>query len=251
MARKYEKYKITVKYLNGDTEDINLSGINTSNYSKMLEVYHRIKSTYADKVKTIDFVGVGQDGNMNIMFTKEIKPQGREDLKQDIKDIMNNISKQIQLVKDKNFHHHNLIDALNKKEDVKLHELESLEKIIFKSDIEKDKEILRIGKELAEIRLERRWHKDQFAMIQKLQSNKVGNEEINFTHLSNVFKSKDNNKNQIKPLNMKVAEELKIYKEEVIKDKDKQMEKLKKSYERVVVDEVDNKLIAYNKAKAI
>lgn len=250
MARKYEKYKITVKYLNGDTEDINLSGINTSNYSKMLEVYHRIKSTYADKAKTIDFVGVGQDGNMSIMFTKEIKPQGREELKQDIKDIMNNISKQLQLIKDKNFYHHDLIDALNKKEDVKLHELESLEKIKFKSEIEKDKEILRIGKELAEIRLERRWHKDQFAMIHKLQSNKVGNEEINFTHISNVFKFKDN-KTQIKPLNMKVAEELKIYKEEIIKDKDKQMEKLKKNYEKIVVDPVENKFICYNKAKVI
>jgi hypothetical protein len=37
----------------------------------------------------------------------------------------------------------------------------------------------------------------------------------------------------------------------VKEDKEKQIEKLKKSYERIVVDEVENKLICYNKAKAI
>jgi hypothetical protein len=109
---------------------------------------------------------------------------------------------------------------------------------------------LRIAIELEEIRIERRWHKDQLFIINKLQENRIGTEELNFTHLSNIFKLKIK-KPEIKPLNMKIAEELKIYKEEPIKDKEKQMEKLKKNFERVIVDPVENKFICYNKAKAI
>jgi hypothetical protein len=250
MKRKYEKYKINVQYLNGDTEDINLAGINTSNYSKMLQVYHRIKNTYAEKVKMINFVGVGQDGSMNIMFTKEIKPQGREELKQDINEIMANISEELQLIKDKYFHSNNLIGALNKKEDLKLHELEDIVKNELITEQEKDIQILKVGKELGNIRLERRWHKDQVFLINKLSNNKIHTDEINFTHLSNIFRVK-HVKPEMKQLNNKLAEELKLYKEEPIKDKAKQIDKLKKTYERIVVDEVENKLIAYNKAKII
>ena len=36
-----------------------------------------------------------------------------------------------------------------------------------------------------------------------------------------------------------------------IKDKEKQIVKLSKNFERVIVDPVENKFICYNKAKAI
>lgn len=250
MGKKYEKYKITVKYINGDIEDINLMGINTSDYSKMLQVYHRIKDTYADKVKTINFIGIGQDGSINVMFTKEIKPTGREELRQDVNDIMNNISNQLLLIKDKYFYHTEMIQALDKKEDLKNHELEDFHTIIFKNEEEKIRTKLKWFDDIENIRLERRWHKDQLFLINKLSENKIGGERLNFTHISNVFKVKFI-KPTMKPLNMKVAEELKLYKEEPIKDKDKQIEKLKKSYEKIIIDPVENKLICYNKAKVI
>jgi hypothetical protein len=250
MAKKYEKYLIVVEYLNNTKETVNLMGINTKSFSKMLEVYHRIKSTYADKTKTIDFVGQGSDGSMKVMWTKEIKPQGREELRQDANDIANDISKKIQILKDKWFYHNDLINGLTKKEDVKLHELEGIKKIKFISEEEKNKIRLKIAIELENIRNERRWHKDQLFIINKLQENKMGDKEINFTHLSNIFKITIN-KPQMKPINMKIAEELKIYKEEPIKDKDKQIEKLKKNYDRIIIDPVENKFICYNKAKVI
>jgi hypothetical protein len=109
MSKKYEKYKITVKYLNGDTEDVNLVGIRCESYSEMLKVYHRIKSTYAEKVKTIDFVGIKHDGSMEIKWTKGIKPKGREELKEDILTIAEDISKKVLLIKDKFFYHNDLI----------------------------------------------------------------------------------------------------------------------------------------------
>jgi hypothetical protein len=187
---------------------------------------------------------------MHIKFTKEIKHQGRDELKKDINEIMDSISKELLLIKEKNFYHHGLIDALNKKEDLKLHELESLNENNYMTKADEDKEILRIGKELKNIRLERRWHKEQFLIISRLGESKIGNENLNFTHLSNIFKNRYN-KVEIKPLNMKLAEELNLYKEEIIKDKDKQIEKLKKRFEKIIVDEADNRLICYNKAKVI
>jgi hypothetical protein len=250
MGKKFEKYKINVQYLNGDIEDINMAGINTSSYSKMLEVYHRIKNTYADKVKIINFIGIDQEGKMHIKFTKEIKHQGRDELKKDVVDIMDNISKEMLLIKEKFFYHSDLIDGLNKKEDIKLHELESLAEVKYMTEVDEDREILRIGKELKNIRVERRWHKNQFAMISKLGEQRIGNENINFTHLSNVFKPRFSKQN-IKPLNMKIAEELRLYKEEIIKDKTKQLERLQKNFDKIIVDEADNRLICYNKAKAI
>lgn len=250
MSRKYQKYKINVQYLNGDIEEINLAGINTSSYSKMLEVYHRVKNTYADKVKIINFIGVDQQGNMYIKFTKEIKHNGRDDLKQDVNYIANDISKKIQLLKDKWFYHSDLINGLTKKEDVKLHELEGIKEIKFISEEERNTIRLKIAIELENIRNERRWHKDQLFIINKLQENKVGDKEINFTHLSNIFKITIN-KPQMKPINMKIAEELKIYKEEPIKDKESQIIKLRKNYEKIIIDPVENKLICYNKCKII
>jgi predicted FMN-binding regulatory protein PaiB len=250
MGKKYQKYKISVQYLNGDIEDVNMSGINTSSFSKMLEVYHRIKNTYADKVKIINFIGIDQEGNLHIKFTKKIKQQGREELKQDVNYIANDISKKIQLLKDKWFYHSDLINGLTKKEDVKLHELEGIKKIKFISEEERNIIRLKIAIELEDIRNERRWHKDQLSIINKLQEKKIGDKEINFTHLSNIFKITIN-KPQMKPLNMKIAEELKIYKEEPIKDKIKQIEKLKRNFDKIIIDEADNRLICYNKAKII
>ena len=71
MARKYQKYAIRVEYLNGDQENINLMGIRTDNYNKMLSVYHGIKERYADKVKTIDFLKQYEDYNyIELDFSK-------------------------------------------------------------------------------------------------------------------------------------------------------------------------------------
>lgn len=251
MGRKYEKYSIIVKYIDGSEEKINLAGMNTSSYNAMLSVYHRIKDTYSEKAKTISFVGIGQDGTMSIMFTKEIKRQGREDLRQDIEDIMENISKQMLLIKEKMFYHPSMIDALNKKQDVKLHEIEGLHSINFENEILRNEAKLKLYNELEDIRIERRWHKNQLQAINRLCDENINGEKINFTHLSNVFKLKVNKK-IVKPLNTKLAEDLKIYKEEVVKnDKSKQIAKLKKDFERIIEDPVENKLICYNKAKAM
>jgi len=246
--RKYEKYSIMVEYLNGEKENINLLGINTGSFKNILSVYHRIKKTYAEKVKTIDFVGVSSDGSIQVMWTKEIKPQGRQDLKQDINDIMANMSKEMLLIKNKNFYSFNMIDALTKKENIILHEIEDIHNLKFKNELDKNNEKIRLFNKLEDIRIEKRWHKDQLFLINKLSTEKIGGENINFTHLSNVFKVK-HIKPIMKPLNMKVAKELKLYEEVVIKDQEKQILHLQKSYSRVVINPVENKLICYNKAK--
>ncbi|MBN1074736.1 hypothetical protein DVV91_10315 [Clostridium botulinum] len=249
MGKKYEKYQIVVQYYNGDTENINLAGINTSNYNNMINVYHNVKKKYYEGVKAIDFVGIGKDGSLGILFRKENKNKtGRDDLKENVEDIMNRISKDMLLIKEKNFYHYDMISALNKKEDMLLHTIESFKNRKFKNDNQRDREKIKIFNILEGVRDERRWHKEQLDTISKLQQHTLKEGMLNVTHLSNVFKASKTNK-KMQYLDFKVAEQKKIYTEELIKDKDRQVKKLKKDYEKVIIDEANERIIAYNKSK--
>ncbi|HBJ1650406.1 TPA: hypothetical protein LA460_000310 [Clostridium botulinum] len=249
MGKKYEKYKISVQYHNGDTEYINLSGINTSNYNNMISVYHNIKKKYYKEVKTINFIGIGKDGAFGILFRKENKNKnGRAELKESVEDIMNRISKDLLLIKEKNFYHYDMIGALNKKEDLYLHMIENFKHKKFNSNVERDREKIKIFDRLEYIRAERRWHKEQFEIIKDLQQNTLKEGTLNVTHLANVFNINKIHKN-FKFLDLNLAEYKKIYTEQLIKDKDKQVKKLKKDYEKVIIDEANGRIIAYNKSK--
>ncbi|MBZ9693329.1 hypothetical protein [Clostridium sp. M14] len=249
MGKKYQKYQITVQYYNGDTENINLAGINTSNYNNMISVYHNVKKKYYEGVKAIDFVGIGKDGLLGILFRKENKnTTGRDDLKENVEDIMNRISKDMFLIKEKNFYHYDMIGALNKKEDLYLHMIENFKHKKFRNNIERDKEKIKIFDILEYIREERRWHKEQFEIIKDLQQNTLKEGTLNVTHLANVFKINKIHK-KFKFLDLKLAEYKKIYTEELIKDKDRQVKRLKKDYEKVIIDEANERIIAYNKSK--
>ncbi len=70
--RKYESYSIKITYLNGDTEDINYKGINTSSYKDMLKLYKDVKEEYKNESVTINFVGKTENGELRILFQKEI-----------------------------------------------------------------------------------------------------------------------------------------------------------------------------------
>lgn len=243
MARKYQKYAIRVEYLNGDQENINLMGIRTDNYNKMLSVYHGVKERYSDKVKVIDFCGVCEDGTIGIMFRKEIKHKGKDELKENASEIASRISKDLETIKNKNFYHYNMISVLNKKQDLIIHMIESFQG----SDSDK----LKLFNELEELRKVRRWHKNELKNIQQLQSNKIGKSELNFTHLSNVFSSVEEDNKDYSNLNYKKAENVHMFKQEILKNKELQESKLKKQYEKVYTDEAENIVYAYNKSKVM
>lgn len=241
MARKYQKYAIRVEYLNGDQENINLMGIRTDNYNKMLSVYHGIKERYADKVKTIDFCGVCEDGTMGVMWKKEIKQEtGRTELNEDVVTVCNRIANDLRLVKEKYFHHSSMLSVLDKKEDIILHEIETSKKLGNLKKIE-------LYDRLGEVRKARRFHKEQLKIIKELQGNTYSSNNINMTHLSNVFSLKSGSSEY--EFNMKIADKQNQYHEEILKNKELQEAKLRKRFENVYTDEANRVIYAYNKCK--
>ena len=75
--RKYREYLIQIRYFNGMTDNIEFSSdskIEHSNYQEMLSVYRKTKEKYSDVKCTIEFLGVTDDEQLSVMFSKEIKP---------------------------------------------------------------------------------------------------------------------------------------------------------------------------------
>ena len=242
--RKYQKYAIQVEYLSGDKETINLAGIRTDLYSKMLDVYRSVKVRYEDKAKTISFCGVGNTGELNILFTKEVKQaiDDKDGIRENTKDISKLIADNVLKLKNKYFYHKEMIPILEKKQDVVLHMIEQLKD-------GSDKEKLKLLEELQEIRKERRWNKTELNNIKILQNHNMKSDELNFTHLNNIFNDKTIQESSSEfEFDMRIAKKEKLYIEEVYKD-EKQLNKIKKDYERVYLDSTINKIYAYNKCK--
>jgi hypothetical protein len=124
--KKYERYSVVVQYLNGSEEKIKMAGINTSDYNVVLNKYHKVKASYADRAKLVKFIGVNKNGKAETMFGKEIKRQGRKELKYDMDDIMTDISAKLQLINEKSQYHSKMIASFDKKINVLKHEYENL-----------------------------------------------------------------------------------------------------------------------------
>ena len=244
MGKKYQKFSIKVEYLNGDCEDINLAGVGHDNYTKVLNVYRNVRDTYEGKARKIDFVGQTKDGELGVIFTKDLRTEiGNKDLKKNVDDIMKNISAEFQLLSNKFSYHRNMINILTKKQDVILHRLEHLSNNTDENKIE-------LLDELINIRKERRWHKEQLEMLEKIANeNNINGQEINYKHLSNVFNIKTNNK-KYKELTFKEAERCNVYTEKVNATQ-KDLNKLHKTYGNVFFNEENNTAYAYNNAKKV
>lgn len=132
MARKYSKYEIKVTYTNGDIENIKLSGIDNGSYTAMLDMYKQIKERYKDTECNIDFVGVSDNGEMGILFTKEIKNNNKpwfvEEAEQYTEQSMFNLVQQlhdtINLIERRGNWMTGELDLLNKMQDIYLHRIE-------------------------------------------------------------------------------------------------------------------------------
>lgn len=129
MCRKYEEYKIKITYLNGDTEELNYKGINTSNYKEMLKLYKDIKEQYKEESVVIDFLGITNTGELGILFTKEIKGKDyldKQELEMTEEEILKDIQRKMTLLYKRKDETINKLNAVNKKQDILLHQIESL-----------------------------------------------------------------------------------------------------------------------------
>lgn len=260
--RKYQEYSIKITYLNGDTEDINYKGINTSSYKDMLNIYKDVKEEYKNESVIIDFIGKTENGELGILFQKkiinkdaELKEYAEKVVNTEIEDIIKDIYNSFKLLNDKRKFTYEQIGIYNKKQDVLLHKIES-----FENDLGDELKIS-IFDSLKELRECRRKLKNDInkcvafngmlcsckEIEDKLTTEKM--EEILQKSIESI--NKINNK-QYEYLSDEKAEELKIVKRvsyKNFKDRVKKINQLQKEYQKVYYDNSKMEIICYNKAK--
>ncbi|MBN3376346.1 hypothetical protein CF087_21150 [Clostridium botulinum] len=262
--RKYQEYLITITYLNGDKENLKYKGINTSNYNDMLNLYRDIKEQYKNESVIIDFIGKSADGQMDIMWQKEIvnkdakiKEYAEKVVNTEIEDIIKDIYNSFKLLNDKRKYSNEQINIYNKKQDILLHKIEH-----FNNELGNEIKIS-IFDNIQAIRIQRRKLKEDLENLTNFNGmlchykNKVNKrltteqtEKILMTALESI--QKIDNKEYTFLTDEKV-EELKIMKEVRYKkqtERVKLMQQLKKEFDKIYCDESKMKIVCYNKARA-
>lgn len=263
--RKYQEYSIKITYLNGDTEDINYKGINTSSYKDMLNLYRDVKEKYQDESVTIDFIGATDKGELGILFQKKIitedtalKEYAEKVTNIKVEDIIKNIYSNFKMLNDKRKYSHEQISICDKEQDILLHKIECFNNELGNNEIKTS-----IFDNIQDIRIKRRRYKNDLDNCGKLNGklyNYINQKNDRLTTdktenlLSQVLESiqKTNNK-QYDFLTDKKVEELKIMKEVRYKtqtERVKIMQKLKKEFDKIYCDESKMKIVCYNKARA-
>ncbi|MGL4571725.1 MAG: hypothetical protein ACRCVJ_11750 [Clostridium sp.] len=252
MCKKYQEYKVKVTYKNGDTEIVKGQSINTNNYKQMLEVYRTVKDTYDTAIlKQIEFLGIGQNQELGVLFTKQyIEDKEPTLIEENTIDILQTICQNIKLLTVKKEYHKSMIPCTNKKLDVLYHQLEDIDLIKKITETELRELKLSISDQITYLRKLRRWHNNELSALTYITNNKINNNVIANT-LSQVISAIDNSKTKIKFPSWNLAKKKSIYEEQFYTDdinKNTVVNNLKDKYKHVYIDEVENKVIAYNNA---
>lgn len=244
MKRTYKKYAIRIIDDSGSRIVKINKNVDMTNFTVARDTYAKSKDIYTGKNETvtIELVGMMDNEIGNVIYSKQFFREIQEedaDLLKFTDDLVDNIKNSIETLMRKREYHTDLVCALNKKQDVILHNIENI------SQFEDDRK-LEIIKELEEVRKYRRFHKTEQKKLQILDV------LINLSDINDLF-----NKVEIpidtedyKYLNKSELDDMRIMKEVVYlneKDRIHKMEQLRKKYDKIVVDAGKNIIICYNK----
>ena len=246
-VKKYHSYKLYIT-----TEDkkeyVRLNGnINQTSYATMVKYYHKTKDKYQNEDCTIEMVGVHKDGTIGSViysktFCKEVVEENKE-LLTSVDDIVSSIQEMLDLLVRKEEYHKDMICALNKKQDLLLHKIESIGSFEGTKE-QKREEKLKIIDSLEQTRHERRFNKNE-----RLKLNVVNN-IVDIEVLKNHF---NRIKIPIEPekyeyisgeLEMSIVREVKY---NSIAQRNHTLKGIKGKYEKIVDDAPRKTLICYNK----
>lgn len=252
MCRKYESYKVIVSFDNGEREEIKYNGVKQSSYVDMLKAYRQTKELYKDRSCRIEFIGVSSEGKLEVRWFKEFIGE-EKDFQIEAKkyantnsfELIENIINSIVLLDKRNYYLKNRRDVLEKAQDILLHKIEH-----FDISGLGDKEKLELFDELERIRKERREIKEDLKNIKIIRDNIKFPENLEQV-LNNLMEIKSRTENSIKYLNDVELENKKIWKKKKynnIEQRNLIAEKLKKKYDRVIWNDAECVIYAYNKA---
>lgn len=245
MKRIYKEYGIRVIDESGSRIVRINKNVDMTNFSIARETYNKTKDRYINKNEdiTIELVGITLEGEIgNVIYSKTfVREVANEDeeLLEETDKIVGNIKYSLELLIRKREYHDDIVRALNKKQDVILHNIENLSGM-------DDKARLNIMKELEEVRKYRRLHKTERRKLRALDIS------INLEDVAEIFRnvSIPIDTENYKYLNEQELDDMKIMKEvryNSEKDRIHRIGELRKKYDKVVCDSAKNIIICYNK----
>lgn len=242
MERKYTNYEIKVTFENGETELINISGINTSSYKDMIKVYRDIKEDYKNESCIIKFLGRNNLNEVKVLWSKNNTQKNNTTANQSfnecIKEALEKCYKDLNKCVNRAYRNHlECLEMANmKKIDIALHKAEYL-----RYGIGEREEIL---DEIIDLREERRKIKNSKMLYHQMKSiyddakfyvnNFKELEECSPELINNFVNSKS-----------QIFEEVNFE----LQDKNELLTTLSEKYTKVIVDEYEKKMFCYNNCK--
>lgn len=252
MCKKYSNYLIRIKFLNNDEETIKYEDERDSSYKDMLELYNETKTKYKDYTATIEFLGVSNNGKMEIMWSKENITKDKE-LKEmaelyctkETEKVLNNAIEALKAIHIHRAYIRGEVESLSKDRSLKLHSIEK-----NKSNKEYSiEEKIAFFDSVKEISDDRRGYKDNISMLDILFE-KFNKHNINLKFIESLInetiQEKEIKKEKFVELTEEKAEELKIVKKVKFRNYDEKitlMMKLQKQFSKVIAK--DNEMMLY------
>ena len=245
MKRIYKEYGIRVTDESGSRIVRINKNVDMTNFSIARETYNKTKDRYINKNEdiTIELVGITLEGEIgNVIYSKtfvrEVANVDKE-LLLETDEIVDNIKHSLELLIRKREYHTNMVCALNKKQDVILHNIENI------GDMD-DSIKLNTIKELEEVRKYRRFNKTEEKKLKTLDIVvDLGKVDELFRRVTLPIDTEG-----FRYLNEKELDDMKIIKEiryNSEKDRIHKMEQIRKKYDKIVVDDAKNTIICYNR----
>lgn len=244
--RVYNSYQVKVEYLNGDSEVINYKEKNSKSYKQVLELYKETREFYSKEntcVK-INFCGITESNNINIIFTKEIlnaedleiKQKADEFKEKSVADITHNMIELLDMLIEKDKKLNESLNVLNKKQDVELHKIEAVK---HPTDAYK----LEVFDAMASIRNDRRFIKNELTLLGNLKINDIKNQLL---REKKAEKTIEKTENKIIDNGLENYVFVKEIKYRNYKELPNLVEQLKSKYDKVSWSESDMIIYCYN-----
>jgi hypothetical protein len=253
MTSKYQRYMIQVNYLNGNKENIeyiNNKPVNTSSYKEMMKIYKEVKEQYSNLCTSIDFVGITEDEQLNVLFTKKMinekNTENSFELIKQLNEIVNKLKSKSDkaqdllclIEKEKSVFEHKRIEFTELEDltdEYKVETFDDYRSLLLKRRIIKDEAInLKNVKEQLDI---------IFANTDRLHKRTVG-------FINKAIINTESSISQTVPeeLDKQVVKEVSFNN---FKERMNLMKQLESKYDKIIVDNENNKLLCYNKSKKV
>lgn len=256
IMRKYNSYKIIIAYTNGDKEEVKLNGINNNSYKETLTLYKQVKEEYlnSSNIETISFIGQTIDGELGVLFTKELNKKDEltieefvnNNLNKSVNETCKEIYYSLELIKAQQEKLSSIVGMYDKKRDIILHMILNSDNNRFSTKEELDEFKINIYDKLKRNEICRREAKDNLAKINGLNS-KLKQSNVKLEEIEDIFRIYLKQKE----FNL-TSEEYKEKVEKTVKYRTEKerivlMKKYQYRYKKVVNDPTKKELYFYNK----